>query len=225
MTPLPQRKKTPEEIAQLRDQLGVPQATPATTKMQTVMEPSVEAQRKATTHAPPEASEGSEDAEEPQAPEFRKLIHSDPDPIDPAGERAEADSYASPAAPIETGSKPGSPLPERRRSPHELEELRRREMLSQVGKEPPVNYKFQPAHPALITFGYLLAAAGSCSFWMQSYPRTALAAGCMGALAIAVFLFICRPASQHHAGFISAIALLVGTFTIIHQVSQQAHAS
>ena len=103
--------------------------------------------------------------------------------------------------------------------------MRRRDMLSQMNVPPPANPKFMAAHPALITVGYLLAAIDACSFWIEAYPLPVIITTSVAALLIAAFLFLRRPISRHHAGFISAIAVLVGVFATIHHLPQLQHAS
>ena len=98
-------------------------------------------------------------------------------------------------------------------------------MLSQLNVEPPANFKFAAAHPAIIAIGYLLALAGVCSFWIEGYPLIAIAGGGAAALILAGFLAVRRPVSRHHAGFISAIAVLVGVFATIHHFPELRHAA
>ena len=95
--------------------------------------------------------------------------------------------------------------------------MRRREMLSQLSTEPLKNFKIMPCHPAGITAGYILAGIGSMSFWVTSYPWSAVMTGSLLALLLAGFIALRRPISRHHAGFIAATSLLVNVFTAIHR--------
>ena len=80
-----------------------------------------------------------------------------------------------------------------------------------------INIKFTPCHPAGITAGYILAGIGSLSFWVTSYPWSAVMTGSLLALLLAGFIALRRPISRHHAGFIAATSLLVNVFTAIHR--------
>lgn len=212
MTPLPQRKKTAEEISQLREQLGVPAAIPISTKMETEMEPSLPARKKPT---------------QPETIEFHKLIHSDgsKEPVPLAGyvkTAAASSSVTRPRPEIEIGEdyekdqELDSQIPTRKRTALELDEMRHREMLRQLATEPPKNIKFMSCHPAGITAGYLLAGVGSTGFWVDFYPWSATITGSLLAMLLAGFIALRRPISRHHAGFITATAVLVAIFTSIH---------
>ena len=199
MTPLPQRKKTAEEIAQLRDQLGVP--------------PGVEGQQveqvaKTATSKPPSPPAGQVTA----SPQSDLWL---PPPNYP-----EAMGPKSPAPQADRRK-----LPAKRHSNEELEEMHRREMLSKINEPAPTNIKFMAAHPALIAAGYLLAASGLCGFWIKTYPWIAIIIGSALALAISGFMAVRRPVSRHHAGFISVISVLVGVFGTIHHFPQLQHGS
>ena len=217
MTPLPQRKKTAEEISQLRDQLGVPPAAvPVTTKMETEMEPSLPARKRPT---------------KPKTTKFQKVIHPDGsrDPVPLAGyvktvETSSPVTRPEPAVQIgedrEEDLGLDSPLPTRKRTALELEEMRQREMLRQLETEPPKNIKFMSCHPAGIAVGYLLAGVGSTGFWVESYPWSATLTGSLLALLLAGFIALRRPVSRHHAGFMAATSLLVAVFTAVHHFLQ-----
>lgn len=204
MTPLPQRKKTAEEIVQLRDQLGVP------TGVEDQQPERQEPERVATT-APAKPSS-------PPAQQATGNAQSGlwlPPPSYPAAMRLK-----SPAPQADQRK-----LPAKRHSNEELEEMRRREMLSKINEPAPTHIKFMAAHPALIAGGYLLAAIGICGFWIKTYPWIAIIIGSVLALAVAGFMALRRPVSRHHAGFISVISVLVGVFSTIQHFPQLQHAS
>jgi len=204
MTPLPQRKKTAEEIVQLRDQLGVPAVVED-------QEPErQEPERVATTSAAKPSSPPAQQAT--VSPQSGLWL---PPPSYP-----EAMRLKSPAPQADQRK-----LPIKRRSNEELEEMRRREMLSKINGPAPTNIKFMAAHPALIAGGYLLAAVGLCGFWIKTYPWIAIIIGSVLALAVAGFMALRRPVSRHHAGFISMISVLVGVFSTIQHFPQLQHAS
>jgi len=123
-------------------------------------------------------------------------------------------------APVRLDSK----LPVHRHSDEEIEEIRRREMLSQLHPTPP-NRKFVKAHPALPILGYLLAVAGSTIFWRKDFPWAATVACCAGALLLALYLFLRTPVSRHHAGFIAVGSVMVIIFASLQQFPQLQHAT
>lgn len=206
MTPLPQRKKTPEEIAQLREQMGVPESDlpHAAATIPAAAQPKREQPSDETPAGPsPDKGEGVPQAVAmpARAPKpCRSLRKSEQIPIE-----------AKPA-PIPANSL----LPTHRHSAEEIEEIRRREMLSQMTPTPP-NPKFRAAHPALIAVGYVVSAAGSTIFWREDFPWAATIACCVAALLHALYLFLRTPVSRHHAGFISLIAVMVAVFASLQQ--------
>lgn len=204
MTPLPQRKKTAEEIAQLRDQLGVPAG---------VEDPETERQEPERVATMAAAKPSSPPAQQATASPQSGLWL--PPPSYP-----EVMRLKSPAPQAEERK-----IPAKRHSDEELEEMRRREMLGKINEPAPTNIKFMAAHPALITGGYLLAAIGICGFWIKAYPWIAIIIGSVLALAVAGFMALRRPVSRHHAGFISVISVLVGVFSTIQHFPQLQHAS
>ncbi len=215
MSSLPQRKKNAEEIAQLRDQLGVPPSVASDPAPATLES----AQPSAPSPAPAEQTRAQPSAEprpslEP-IPDFEAALT----PTQDFG-FTKTISHEERVA-----EEQASKLPVKRHSPEELDDLRRREMLTQLNAEPPTNFKFTGAHPALIILGYLMASAGATSFWIMTYPWQAVAGGCAAALLLAGFIALRRPVSRHHAGFISAIALITGVFATIHLFPDLQHAS
>lgn len=217
MTSLPQRKKSAEEIAKLREQIGVPDsdgphaaaAIPAeaqiTPPAAQVSPPSLPPARAA---VQPEAAPFEAGSASPQpAPQKTKPCRS--------FRKSEQLPIESKPAPIPSNS----PLPAKRHSRDEIEEIRRRELLSQLELAPP-NPKFRAAHPAMIAAGYIIAAVGSTIFWREDFPWAATIACCACALLHALFLFVRTPVSRHHAGFISLIAMMIGVFASLQQFPQ-----
>jgi hypothetical protein len=238
MSPLPQRKKSAEEIAKLRETLGVP--------------PLSEAARETPAKGPPEP----ESKPEPEAPvdtlvasphEAEVVHHPEPEP-EPAPVHLDAGSSAplekpvvtlpaeDPAEPtkapkvvrslrkseqgpvfVPSSAKPApdSKLPVHRHSDEQIAEIRRREALAALAQSKP-NPKLAAAHPALLIPGYLCAIAGASCFVFYEFPMAATAACAAVALAIAGFVFLRRPISRHHAGFIAMIALFVLVFGALH---------
>lgn len=183
MSSLPQRKKSAEEIAKLRESFGVPGSplpesppddspAPASEEVDTLVATNHEA---TVVHESPELPEIAEPLPLPPtfAPhENHSLKHSEhiPEPVpEPAREanlpakspkqvRSLRRSEREPlAAPSPNSSVPDTKLPSHRHSDREIGELRRREMLAMTATPPP-NPKFQGAHLGIVIPGYLLAA-------------------------------------------------------------------
>jgi len=190
MSLLPQRKKSAEEIAQLRESLGVP-APPAES-----------AERPAAVPSPPESG--------PSVPgPVRSLRKSEQVPV-------------LVPAPEESGGNPKIPI--HRHSADEIAEIRRREALALMAPHAP-NPKLASAHIAILIPGYLLAIAGASCFVFQGFPLAATA-GCSAlSLVISGFVFVRRPISRHHAGFIAIISLFVIVFGTLHYFPQLRHAT
>lgn len=88
-------------------------------------------------------------------------------------------------------------LPSHKHSDGDLERIRRQNALQ---TKPPVDYIVsQAAHWSLLVLGYLLAFAGG-----------------IGGLLVALFLFLKKPRSHHHAALITIIAVLVLAFGILY---------
>lgn len=189
MSLLPQRKKSPAEIAQLRASLGIPSSPPG-------VHPA------SPPHGAP-ASAGfathpsAEDAPTTAAPtplpapagpkQVRSLKRSEQVPIlpvatvQPAEEPVvhvlslkpvrslrKSEQLATPAIPRQATPPADSSLPFQRHSDDEIERIRRREVLAMLS--PVVNPKLVPAHPAWIGLGYVavLATAMSAAFPLPS---------------------------------------------------------
>ena len=196
MNPLPKKKKSAEEIARLREDMGLPpMAAPEPEPA-----PLKEASKKSAAPPPPL----------PPARPVRSLRRSERQP--PPLPRSESkESWAS-------------SLPSQRRSEDELEQIRRREaMQSLVTEVPPAVAQLQAitAHPVILVIGYLLVLGGGIGFVVaEDYstvkPEAYALVGCLSGLLIALFLSLRKPRSRHHAGFIAMIALVVLVFTLFH---------
>lgn len=218
MSSLPQRKKTAEEIAQLRESLGVspsPAAIPhPSAAPHAVAAPHFAAARHhAAPHSEPQFAKEWDTAEAiPPSPRQIKRVRS---------------LKKSEQAPIEikpVHNNEQSNLPTRRRSHEELGEMQRREALALLDTHAP-NPKLMPAHPAWITPGYLFAISGASCFVFDSFPWIATAACAACALIVSLSLYLKRPISKHHAGFIAVISLFVIVFGSLHYFPQLQHAT
>ncbi len=242
MSLLPQRKKSAEEIAKLRETLGVPAPpeketeTPVAAGFETIVPTHHEA---IVEHHPappePEAPPARHDPKPvrslkraeripPPEPHTSKAVHIDvPHLAKPVRSlrKSEQVPVLVPAPPEPTAD---SKLPLHRHSDEEIAEIRRREALAMMNPSPP-NPKLAAAHVALLIPGYLCAIAGATCFLSYRFPMAATAACAAVALLISAFVFVRRPLSRHHAAFIAMIALFVLVFGTLHFFPQLRHAT
>ncbi len=214
MSSLPQRKKTAEEIAQLRESLGVPTATAATAAP--ISQP------------PATAAVAPEPMLSPTSFRFEKLIHSKPAAATVIKLNKSVRSLRkSEQGPIEVripaAGSTDSKLPSHRHRPEEIEEMRRREALDRLNTPAP-NPKLLPAHPLFIAPGYLLTLGAAACFLFDRYPLAVSAICAAGALINAGLLLALRPLSRHHSGFIAATTLLISAFGTLHYFPHLQHA-
>jgi hypothetical protein len=201
MSPLPQRRKSPDEIAKLRESLGVPGSEK--TAQSTTVDP--------TEQSPPPA------AADPEPP--LQLNERAPKPV-----RSLRKSERKPGTGIaRLESPPDSSLPHCRHSNDEIEQIRRREMLQMMNTTP--NRRLFPAHPALIAPGYLTTAIAAGGIWFYQIPLWATAAGVALALSIASCIVLLHPVSRHHAAFIAVLAFLLLAFSALHYFPHLRHAT
>jgi hypothetical protein len=255
MSLLPQRKKSAEEIAKLRESLGIPgisagedEASAPAHAAAVFPEPAdtiVPAHHEATVVHSPEAP--------PLAP-HPAPVQQGPKPV-----HSLKRSVRIPALPVEDPPPAEQPAPPPRR-PKRVRSLRKSEQIvvltNKDAVEVPVdsrlpaqrhsdrelnelrrrealamlapavaNPKLTAAHPALLIPGYLLAAAGAVCFYFYQLPLTATACCAASALLIAAFIFQYRPISRHHAAFIAVITLFVIVFGALHYFPQLRHAT
>lgn len=239
MSPLPQRKKSTEEIVRLRESLGIPGSGPHEDGPMPEAEPPVDtivpANHEATVvheNAPAELpkpapqpvhsfkrSEWIALREETRYPASAAAVPSVRE-IKPV--RSLRKSEQAPA-PLQPEAPPDSPLPHKRHTDQEIGEIRRREVLAMMNTQP--NARLFPAHPAIIIPGYLSAIAASAGIYFNQFPIVATLALVALALAVAVFIAIRKPMSRHHAAFISVISLFVLVFGALHYFPQLRHAT
>lgn len=217
MSFLPQRKKSSEEIAKLRETFGIP-ASPnpsnkpaAPNNPPAAPVPAADLHRDATPAAPAPAP-----AEVPPP--------ADADPRPARTFRKSEPAIARTAGPVSHGR---AALPVRRHSQQELDACRRHEITTL--QPPPANPKLTPAHPLVLVVGYLAALAGALPLvWPLTWttlPITVPATCVACALLVALYVFRRKPLSSHHAGFIAVICLFVSVFGALHYFPHLAHAT
>lgn len=237
MTSLPQRKKSAEEIAKLRETLGVPSSPAANS----ALSPSP-ADREPEQDLFAKEFEGP-DMKSTVLPEFKKIISSNPNAIPdngmPVFEAGSAPEFItsskrvsslkkSEQGPVRvqkpTNRHQDSPIPVQKRSAEEIERLRKLEAMERMNAAPPAP-RLLPAHPIMIAPGYILVGAGALCFVVDNYPWIATAACALAAMLHALLLLLMRPLSRHHAGFIACMILLLIVFGALHHFPQLHHAS
>lgn len=239
MSSLPQRKKSPEEIARLRESLGIPGGAAQEDGSRQEDDPEVDtivpANHEATVvheHAPtelpkpaPQPVHSFKRSEQIAAVDETPVAL--PEPVvtsarEPKPVRSLRKSDWLPAEPPPE-SPPDSPLPHQRHSDQEIAEIRRREALAVMNTPP--NPKFFPAHPVIIVPGYLSSIAGAAGVHFYQFPIAATLGFVLFSLAAAAFIGISKPVSRHHAAFISVISLFVLVFGALHYFPFLRHAT
>jgi hypothetical protein len=230
---LPQRRKSAEEIAKLRESLGIPgEGVPGTGADGAV---------------PADDSPVAERA--PAAAPARDLFSPDPEPnLRPAAppkpvrslRKSERNPAGPPATPRPAPAEKKGVIPVRRHDDCELMEMRR------IQAAPPdlaiAHIRNLVAPWPLVVLGYLLPAMGAFAGWFASWAPgvpepdfpadwladlsrapwlekagfATLVAACAAALALAAWLGWKKPRSRHHAGFMVILAILIAVFGFSH---------
>lgn len=244
MSSLPQRKKSAEEIAQLRESLGIapppghavasPAPEPPPERIVATTHEAVLEHEEPSIHLEPEpANVAMAHPHEPHS--LKRSERMTAPPPEPA-EAAYPDGFSGSPRPAKrvrslrkseqgpirlpkpVASQADALTPFHRHSQEELAEIRRRAALSQLGAPPPP--VITHAHPVLVALGYLAAAASAGGIWFYRIPLAASASGL--AVSILVAALICRrnPYSRHHAAFIGIAVLLVAAFGALEYFPQ-----
>jgi hypothetical protein len=250
MSLLPQRKKSPEEIANLRESLGIPAFLPGEEPA-----PPPDAAAQDMEDRPNVAAATDENAPVPvQLPNHSEQAH----PDDVAQSNGEPAVHVLTLKPVRSLRKseqiPGpvvrltlppadSSLPSYRHSDAQLNEIRRRDALAML--TPAVHPKLVAAHPFMISLGYVAALAGAVaaaldpptasltdlsiirlfghSFAFDPRPLIIPVSCVAAALLVAAVITARRPFSRPHAAFISVISLFVLVFGALHYFPQLRH--
>jgi len=234
---LPQRRKSAEEIAKLRESLGIPGETqdevaedeaaidPPATDPPAAASAKVQEEEAVATTPTPQVSEKEKEADKLPLParKVRSLRKSEQKPVE--------------LSRVET--KNGIPVC--RHDDRELMEIRR---IQATPPDQSIAYIQHLAAPwPLVALAYLLPFTGAFLGWFAAWsPRVpepnfpamwladlsrapwlgqagfaALAGCCALGLIAAGWLAWKKPRSRHHAGFITIFAVLIAVFGIIHQ--------
>ncbi len=240
MNSLPQRKKSAEEIAKLREAMGIPGQEAVADDIAISGSPLEEAPKQQdpagiATEQPsprplpitlPNASAGSvrpvrslkrsELAVESSAVES-DLLEAAPDPL-PERKRIVRSLRKSEQVPIvlsENHTPPAnSDLPVHRHSDKELDRIRRQGLIQMQGAA--VEPQSQIAHLLLVVPGYMFALGGAVSFYFYDLSIYITAGAALIAAMIAGFIFFKKPFSRYHSAFIAVIVLFVIVFGMLH---------
>ncbi len=246
MSPLPQHRKSAEEIAKLRETLGVP--GPAVREDSLPPFPELPASLSATLSAKPtpviletalsaplEASALPSVSPQP-VKQVRSLKRAERIPVLPS-EKGGATSLAPDAAhqlatkivkslrkseqvPIISVPQPAadSKLPTHRHSDEEITRLRRNEMLAGQAAVGPPPTLF--GRLAVILPGYIVVIVGAIISFSYNLSYYFLSASLLIGLLFAGFLFLKKPLCLHHAAFIAVMAMLVAVFGALYYFPQ-----
>lgn len=252
MSLLPQQKKSTDEIAKLRESLGIvapppegeeiaaeiPPVAPAVLEIPafvkvTEISPVAEAYQLKEVPAFARAEripvltveENGPPPHGEHLPEATPLPVASPIPAPHAPKvvRSLRKSEQVPLAPLPLPA-PESKLPIHRHSGKELHEIRRHEALAALNTW--THPQTLTAHLALVIPGYLFAIGGAVCFYFYDLEKRELriTAACAAiALLIAAFIFIKKPLSRHHAAFIGVMALFVIVFGALYYFPQLRH--
>jgi hypothetical protein len=214
---IPERKKTPEEIAALREGLGIP-GTPEPPKNPPL--PAVAPPSRAPVPSPiytpnPPSAKPAGLPESDQA-----LYHLDiqplpaPTAIPKPHSLRKHDLPLAPAPPVTQKTA----LPEHRHDPRDIAQIRKREALAKLnspGTDPAAHLRKQTAHPVLYIPGYLLALSAAILAYQRAHHFTPIVLLALS-LAITLYIAIRKPRSRHHAALIFIIIFLTAAFGGIH---------
>ena len=231
MSLLPQRKKSAEEIAELRGNLGIPAQSPADeTAAFADAAPlpkidadafdlkKVESPIEDFSFVPTLAIDSSIDKE--PAVETVPMLPSEPVVAKLAVQEPKPEPIAPPMPmSVDTDGK----IPNRKHSPGEIESLRRQIAFAQV--EPVYDPRLQKAHPFLVALGYIPVLIGASIAWFYDQPIIVTAPFVGFSMVVALYVLLRKPISRHHAGFIFAICFLAIAFGILHYFPQLQHAA
>ncbi len=213
MSELPQRRKSPEELAALRAKHDRRFHEASLVEESTAKQASQETEIR--------SAEAPASVDTPVASEApRRLIPAKHGTV-ALGDEAEAALRTQPTLTSTRATK----LPERRRSESELMRLRRNQTPK---NEIPVQRILQMSlHPALTSLLYLLTAGmvyGTVATWLKLPPTNFYAPVGGGSVLglISVLLYWKKPRARHHAAIVSAVAMLTMGFVILTYIKNHA---
>ncbi len=209
MSLLPERKKSAEEIAKLRESFGLPDSPIAPIAPAPSAEPS---QPKSSQPEPKPAEPSKILTAEPAIPSPSPLTEpSAPKPV----RSLRRSERMPPLNPSQKRDSSFSKIPAHRHSDQELQELRKQQFLAN-NHAPKANPLTFIAHPALYIPAYVLLIASAVTCFIYSLA-IAIPASCIAAaIAIAAYIFFCKSYSRHHTAIITLIAFFIILFAAFH---------
>lgn len=197
MSLLPKRKKSVEEITQLRENFGIPlEPDPSPAEIEKIIPNTHEAVLEPSAPTIPAAEKPS------KAPkQVRSLRKSEQGPLPTSSVSVEAR------------------VPYQRHSEGEIKEFHRREALALLNATAAANIR-RPAHPALLIPGYLATLIAAIGFHYYEFQMMVTASCLVVSLFIAIWVFIRNPYSRHHAAFISIAVLFTAVFAALRYFPQ-----
>lgn len=222
---IPDKKKTPEEIAALREELGIPGA-PENTASQSPAPPRTEPEPKQPEKVKPKPAPVLDPAHPDATPSpsgADPVVHLDLPPATAPEKKPEAIKTHSlrknelPLAPAPTVTRKTT-LPTHRHDPRDIAEIRRREAIASLAEkpqDPAIHLKKITAHPVLLAPAYLLAFAAAFAAWHRAFYAAPLVLISLSIL-LTVYIFICKKRSRHHAAILTIIIVMTLTFGGLH---------
>jgi hypothetical protein len=254
MSQLPQRRKSAEEIAKLRESLGIPHdpAADAVTDAAPVEEDLSRYAPEAVAMRDPLSEEECKVSEAaplvplpvPAAPVARPvsslrksermpMLPSDEIPVPPVedpvvvlGPKRVKSLRKSERVPLPVAA-PAVPADSKLpQQRHSEEEIQRIRRQETFAMQAALANRPNPvAHLAWVIPGYLCAIGGAVSFYYYDLDLRITAACVALAWVIGTFIFFKKPLSRHHAGFILVMGLFVVVFGTLHYFPQLRHGS
>jgi hypothetical protein len=215
---IPEKKKTSEEIAALREGLGVPPPKP---------EPVPPAKPASSTQSVPRAAEPHVmDAGKTipfSAVHREPAVHLVPLPVPVIRERVllkpvrSLRKHEPPLGPASVNSQ-RTELPQNRLNSKDTSQIRKREALAalqQPGNDPAAHIRRQTASPFICVPGYMFAIAAAITAYQSL--NYMIPAGLLALAAIImVFIAFWKPRSRHHAALLFIVVFLNLVFSALH---------
>jgi hypothetical protein len=206
---IPDRKKTPEELAALREDFGFLK-NPVTSTPPPEEQPKSPVFEKVigqATQSTPQATLSSRAEEKPK----KKRIHS----------LRRIELPLAPGYEIQNQTQ----IPQTRRSPEDIAELRKRETLANFSANPvnPLSHLEKlTAHPALLTLTYLIAFLAIYAAWQAVFFITPISLIFVSGL-LTAYIFWRKKRSRHHAAILTIILVMTLVFGGIHYAPLFSH--
>jgi len=214
---IPDKKKTPEEIAALREGLCIPDAppVPGAPRQRPSSFPTIENAASpflSTLDGSPTATHTDSvvQLEVAPAPFIEKTI--EPLPTPHSLRKHELPLAPAPAVTHKTV------LPTGRHDDKDIAEIRRRDAIKSLTSEvpdPAAHLKIMTAGPLLLIPAYLIAFGAGAAAWLRVHHITPLVLLLIASL-FAIIIFIRKKRSRHHSAILAIIILMTLVFGGLH---------